>query len=119
MPPTGAKGLNLAATDVHYLYHALLRHYVDNDDQGIDDYSAQALARVWKATRFSWWFTTTMHRFPDQSEFDQRMQETELAFLESSTAAQTVLAENYVGFPTEGPTEGTPHARSRISEMSS
>jgi p-hydroxybenzoate 3-monooxygenase len=99
VPPTGAKGLNLAASDVYYLYHGLLRRYVDNDDQGIDDYSARALARVWKAMRFSWWFTTTMHRFPDQSEFDQRMQETELAFLESSTSAQTALAENYVGLP--------------------
>jgi len=99
VPPTGAKGLNLAASDVHYLYHALARHYLDHDDQGLEDYSATALARVWKATRFSWWFTTTMHRFPEQSDFDQRMQETELEFLESSVAAQTVLAENYVGLP--------------------
>ncbi len=99
VPPTGAKGLNLAASDVHYLYHALLRHYQDGDDQGLEDYSATALARVWKATRFSWWFTTTMHRFPDQSDFDQRMQETELDFLESSTNAQAALAENYVGLP--------------------
>ena len=99
VPPTGAKGLNLAASDVHYLYHALVHHYQDKDDQGLEDYSATALDRVWKATRFSWWFTTTMHRFPTQSDFDQRMQETELSFLESSTAAQKVLAENYVGLP--------------------
>ncbi len=99
VPPTGAKGLNLAASDVHYLYNALVQHYLDKDDAGLEEYSARALARVWKATRFSWWFTTMMHRFPDQSEFDQRMQETELAFVESSDAAQTVLAENYVGLP--------------------
>lgn len=99
VPPTGAKGLNLAASDVHYLYHALVRHYLDGDGQGIEDYSANALARVWQATRFSWWFTTTMHRFPDQSDFDQRMQETELDFLERSENAQAALAENYVGLP--------------------
>jgi len=99
VPPTGAKGLNLAASDVHYLYNALVQHYDGKDDQALDAYSATALARVWKATRFSWWFTTIMHRFPDQSDFDQRMQETELAFLESSDAAQAVLAENYVGLP--------------------
>jgi len=98
VPPTGAKGLNLAASDVHYLYHALLQHY-DGDDSGLDAYSATALARVWKATRFSWWFTSTMHRFPDQTAFDQRIQESELAFLEASRAAQTSLAENYVGLP--------------------
>ena len=99
VPPTGAKGLNLAASDVHYLYHALCRTYLDKDAQGLEQYSEQALARVWKATRFSWWFTTTMHRFPEQTDFDQRIQETELAFLESSRAAQTALAENYVGLP--------------------
>lgn len=99
VPPTGAKGLNLAASDVHYLYRALSAHYLDNDDQGLEGYSATALARIWKATRFSWWFTTIMHRFPEQSEFDQRMQETELDVLETSRAAQTVLAENYVGLP--------------------
>jgi len=99
VPPTGAKGLNLAASDVHYLYHALCEHYRDRDDRGIDSYSACALCRVWKAMRFSWWLTTTMHRFPDQSEFDQRIQETELDFLEGSRAAQTALAENYVGLP--------------------
>ena len=99
VPPTGAKGLNLAASDVHYLYLGLLSHYRDRDQTTLDAYSETALARVWQATRFSWWFTSTMHRFPDQSDFDQRMQETELAYLEHSHAAQTALAENYVGLP--------------------
>ncbi len=98
VPPTGAKGLNLAVSDVHYLYHGLVQHY-QGDDEGIDRYSEKALSRVWKATRFSWWFTTTMHRFPDQTAFDQNIQESELAYLESSEAAQTVLAEQYVGIP--------------------
>ena len=99
VPPTGAKGLNLAASDVRYLHRALVAHYRDGDDTGLDGYAATAAARVWKATRFSWWFTTMMHRFPDQSEFERKMQETELAFLEGSTAAQTAFAENYVGLP--------------------
>jgi p-hydroxybenzoate 3-monooxygenase len=98
VPPTGAKGLNLAVSDVHYLYHGLVGHY-QGDDEGIARYSERALARVWKATRFSWWFTTTMHRFPGQSLFDQRIQESELAYLEGSAAAQAVLAEQYVGMP--------------------
>lgn len=98
VPPTGAKGLNLAVSDVHYLYHGLVQHY-QGDDEGIDRYSEKALSRVWKATRFSWWFTTTMHRFPDQTAFDQNIQESELSYLESSEAAQTVLAEQYVGIP--------------------
>jgi p-hydroxybenzoate 3-monooxygenase len=99
VPPTGAKGLNLAVSDVHYLHRALTVHYDEGDQGGIDGYSAQALARVWKATRFSWWFTTTMHRFPDQTAFDQRLQESELSYLETSVTAQTALAENYVGLP--------------------
>ena len=99
VPPTGAKGLNLAASDVHYLYHGLLRHYRDGDSQGLADYSTRALARALKAMRFSWWFTNVMHLLPDQPEFDRRMQEIELEFIESSGAAQTVLAENYVGLP--------------------
>ncbi len=99
VPPTGAKGLNLAASDVRYLYRALCAHYLDKDDTGVETYAQTATDRVWKATRFSWWFTTMMHRFPDQSAFERRMQETELAFLESSEAAQTALAENYVGLP--------------------
>lgn len=98
VPPTGAKGLNLAVSDVHYLSHALVQHY-GGDDEGIDRYSERALARVWKAIRFSWWFTMTMHRFPDQTDFDQRIQDSELDYLEASPAAQAVLAEQYVGLP--------------------
>jgi p-hydroxybenzoate 3-monooxygenase len=99
VPPTGAKGLNLAVSDVHYLSNALKQLYLENDDQGIETYSQTALARVWNAIRFSWWFTTTMHRFPDQSDFDQAIQNSELAYLQTSTAAQTAMAENYVGMP--------------------
>lgn len=96
VPPTGAKGLNLAVGDVHYLYHGLVQHYA-GDPEGIDRYSERALARVWKSERFSWSLTMMLHRFPDQSEFEQRMQEADLAYLESSDAAKMVMAENYVG----------------------
>ncbi len=99
VPPTGAKGLNLAVSDVHYLYHAIVAHYRDGDDTSLDDYSRKALARVWKAVRFSWWMTTMLHRFPDQGEFGQRIQESELDYLKHSVAAQTTLAENYIGLP--------------------
>lgn len=99
VPPTGAKGLNLAASDAHYACEALARHYEHGDMDGVVRYSEKALARVWKAIRFSWWFTTLMHRFPDQSDFDQRIRETEIEALESSANAQAVLAENYVGLP--------------------
>ncbi|MBS1300766.1 4-hydroxybenzoate 3-monooxygenase [Loktanella sp. SALINAS62] len=99
VPPTGAKGLNLAVSDVHYLFEALKSHYHDADDHAIDTYSATALKRVWNAIRFSWWFTTTMHRFPDQDPFDQAIQDSELRQLQSSRAAQTNFAENYVGLP--------------------
>ena len=99
VPPTGAKGLNLAASDVRYLFDALQEYYVDKSDAGIDDYSRKALARVWKAERFSWWMTTTLHRFDDQGAFGQRIQEAELDYLVSSRAASTSLAENYVGLP--------------------
>lgn len=99
VPPTGAKGLNLAASDVHYLTEALISHYRDGCDAGLEGYSAQALARIWKAERFSWWMTRTLHRFPGQSVFEQRMQEAELDYLAVSTAAQTTMAENYVGLP--------------------
>jgi p-hydroxybenzoate 3-monooxygenase len=98
VPPTGAKGLNLAFSDVHYLHRALIRHY-GGDDGAILQYSERALARVWKSVRFSWWMTGLLHRFDDQSAFDQRIQQAELAYLEHSTAAQTALAENYVGLP--------------------
>jgi p-hydroxybenzoate 3-monooxygenase len=99
VPPTGAKGLNLAAGDVGLLSRALAEHYAEKSDAALDDYSRRALARVWKAERFSWWFTTMMHRFPDNGGFDQRMQRAELDYLMSSPAAQTAVAENYVGLP--------------------
>ena len=99
VPPTGAKGLNLAASDVHYLFEALREHYLDRSPAGLDAYSARALSRVWKAVRFSWWMTTMLHRFPETSAFDQKIQEAELDYLTHSPAAATVLAENYVGLP--------------------
>ncbi len=99
VPPTGAKGLNLAASDVHYLFSGLMEHYQDRSNAGIDAYSQKALARVWKAVRFSWWMTTMMHRFPDTGDFDQKIQEAELDYLTHSRAASTALAENYVGLP--------------------
>ena len=99
VPPTGAKGLNLAVSDVYYLWQALRQHYHDKDDYGIEHYSATALARVWKAERFSWSMTRLLHRFPDQSPFELRMQQAELEYLESSVAAQASLAENYIGLP--------------------
>lgn len=99
VPPTGAKGLNLAAADVKYLASALIEHYVDRSDAGIDSYSQRCLRRVWKAERFSWWLTNLMHRFPDTEGFGQRVQEAELDYLVQSRAAATALAENYVGLP--------------------
>lgn len=99
VPPTGAKGLNTAASDIHYLFTGLRQHYLDNDSNGLDIYSQKALARIWKAERFSWWMTNLLHRFPDQSEFDIKMQRADLEFLRDNDAAQTVLAENYVGLP--------------------
>jgi len=98
VPPTGAKGLNLAASDVGILYQALAEHY-QGSDLGIDHYSRRALARVWKAERFSWWFTSLMHRFPETGDFGARMQSAELDYLVRSDAARTVMAENYVGLP--------------------
>ena len=99
VPPTGARGLNSAASDIHYLYHALVDHYRDRDDRGLEGYSRKALARVWKGQRFSWWMTTLLHRFPDSSPFDRRLQDTDLAYLFSSQKALASLAENYVGLP--------------------
>jgi p-hydroxybenzoate 3-monooxygenase len=99
VPPTGAKGLNLAASDVHYLSQALREYYDDKSSAGIDGYSARALARVWKAVRFSWWMTSMLHKFPDQGEFGARIQLAELDYLVSSKAASTSLSENYVGLP--------------------
>jgi len=99
VPPTGARGLNSAASDIYYLYHALVDHYQKGDDGGLDRYSEKALARVWKGQRFSWWMTTLLHRFPDSLTYDQKLQETDLAYLFSSEAALSSLAENYVGLP--------------------
>ncbi|MGX9429257.1 MULTISPECIES: 4-hydroxybenzoate 3-monooxygenase [Bradyrhizobium] len=99
VPPTGAKGLNLAASDVHYLSQGLREYYDERSSAGIDGYSARALARVWKAVRFSWWMTSMLHKFPDQGEFGARIQLAELDYLVSSKAASTSLSENYVGLP--------------------
>jgi p-hydroxybenzoate 3-monooxygenase len=100
VPPTGAKGLNLAASDVKMLAAALVQRYAEGSTQGIDDYSARALRKIWRVERFSWWMTSLLHRFPDTAGFGQRVQEAELDYLMSSTAAQTSLAENYVGLAT-------------------
>ena len=99
VPPTGAKGLNLAASDVHYLWQAFAEYFRHGSRAGLEAYSERALRRVWKAERFSWWMTTTLHRFPDASGFDRMTQRAELEYLASSTAALTALAENYVGLP--------------------
>jgi p-hydroxybenzoate 3-monooxygenase len=99
VPPTGAKGLNLASSDVHYLFEGLRDHYADGSDAALDAYSARALSRIWKAVRFSWSMTQLLHRFPDQGDFGQRIQESELDYLAGSHSAQTALAENYVGLP--------------------
>ncbi|KAB2679117.1 4-hydroxybenzoate 3-monooxygenase [Brucella tritici] len=99
VPPTGAKGLNLAASDVHYLYEGLREFYLDQSDAGIGVYSANALARIWRAERFSWSMTKMLHRFPDMVPFDQKVQEAELDYFCTSESALTSLAENYVGLP--------------------
>ena len=99
VPPTGAKGLNLAASDVKYLSDAFIDFYSEKSDAGIDGYSQRALSRVWKAERFAWSLTTLMHRFPESSSFGQKIQEAELDYVVSSRAASTALAENYVGLP--------------------
>ena len=101
VPPTGAKGLNLAAGDVGLLARAFAEHYADKSDAGIDGYSERCLRRVWRAERFSWWFTSLMHKFPETGDFGQKMQEAELDYLVHSVAASTALAENYVGLPLE------------------
>lgn len=97
VPPTGAKGLNLAASDVRYLSDAFTEFYAEKSTAGIDHYSKKALARIWKAERFSWATTMMLHRFPDYSAFDQHMQHTEFDYLVSSQPAQKVFAENYTG----------------------
>jgi p-hydroxybenzoate 3-monooxygenase len=99
VPPTGAKGLNTAASDIHYLYHALLAHFADGEAEGLDRYSDRALARIWQAERFSWSTTNLLHRYPDQSEFDLKMQRADLEFLRDHDSAQKVFAQNYVGLP--------------------
>ena len=99
VPPTGAKGLNLAISDAVYLSRALVDHYRHGSDERLRRYSETALRRVWKGVRFSWWMTNLMHRFDDQGSFGQRVQEAELDYLASSPAAQTAMAENYTGLP--------------------
>ncbi len=99
VPPTGAKGLNLAFSDVYYLSEALTERYSSGSTTALDGYGERALRRVWTAVRFSWWMTTMLHTFPDAGEFEYRMQETELGYLAGSTAAQTAMAESYTGLP--------------------
>ena len=99
VPPTGAKGLNLAASDVGYLWTALSEYYNEKSSVGIDTHSDRCLRRVWRAERFSWWFTSLMHRFPETGEFGQKIQEAELDYLVHYRAASVSLAENYVGLP--------------------
>ncbi|HUP08781.1 MAG TPA: 4-hydroxybenzoate 3-monooxygenase [Caldimonas sp.] len=99
VPPTGAKGLNLASADVGYLARALAEHYGERSDAGLDAYSQRCLRRIWRAERFSWWFTGLMHKFPETGAFGRKMQFAELDYLVGSRAASTALAENYVGLP--------------------
>jgi p-hydroxybenzoate 3-monooxygenase len=99
VPPTGAKGLNLAATDVKYLSSALIEYYREHTTAGIDSYSAQCLRRIWRAERFSWWFTMLTHRFPDDGPIAAKLQQAELDYLLRSDAALRTIAENYVGLP--------------------
>ena len=99
VPPTGAKGLNLAATDVKYLSNAFVAYYQDKTEAGIDTYSERCLRRIWRAERFSWWFTSLMHHFPENGEMGQRFQDAELDYLIHSAAGSRTMAENYVGLP--------------------
>jgi len=99
VPPTGAKGLNLAASDIYYAFHALQEFYKNGSEDGLNNYSQNCLRRIWKGERFSWWMTTLLHRFPEESPFDRRIQAAELDYLKGSQAAQKALAENYVGLP--------------------
>lgn len=101
VPPTGAKGLNLAASDIAYLSSALVQYYVEGSEQGINEYSEKCLQRVWKAERFSWWMTHLLHRFETESEFDHKIKQAELSYVLGSIAGRTTLAENYVGLPYE------------------
>ena len=99
VPPTGAKGLNLAASDIHYLHRAFDAFYNHDDPSGLDTYSDTALSRVWKCERFSWWMTAMLHDFPGTAPFDRRMQRAEFEYLQQSQSARASLAENYVGLP--------------------
>jgi p-hydroxybenzoate 3-monooxygenase len=99
VPPTGAKGLNLAASDIYYLFNGLRQFYESGDWSGLDAYSERALARIWKAERFSWWLSMLLHRFPDHNRFERKMQAAEQDYLAQSESAQKSLAENYVGLP--------------------
>jgi p-hydroxybenzoate 3-monooxygenase len=101
VPPTGAKGLNLAISDVFYLSRALIHHYDEADDHYLDNYSEMALRRVWGAVRFSWWLTKLLHRFPDQNDFDRRAQLAELEYIKGSHLAQASMCEQYAGLPYE------------------
>ncbi|MDO7464290.1 4-hydroxybenzoate 3-monooxygenase [Acinetobacter baumannii] len=101
VPPTGAKGLNLAASDIAYLSSALIEYYAEDSEQGINEYSEKCLQRVWKAERFSWWMTHLLHRFETESEFDHKIKQAELSYVLGSIAGKTTLAENYVGLPYE------------------
>ena len=99
VPPTGAKGLNLAATDVKYLFNGIREFYAENSEAGIDRYSELALKRIWRAERFSWWFTQLMHRFPDDGAIVAKFQEAEMDYLLHSESGSRTIAENYVGLP--------------------
>ncbi len=99
VPPTGAKGLNLAASDVGALADALIEFYAERSSAGIDGYSARVLSRVWKAERFSWWMTSILHTFPDTDAFGRRMQRAEFDYIRGSEAASRSMAENYTGLP--------------------
>ena len=99
MPPTGARGLDLAASDVFCLAEGFKAFYGSGHAGGLDGYLEKALARIWKAMRFSWSMTTMMHRFPEHNAYERRMQDTEMAMLETSAAAQRLMSENYTGLP--------------------
>ena len=101
VPPTGAKGLNLAISDVFYLHRALIAHYRNGDDHYLESYSDMALRRVWAAVRFSWWLTKLLHVFPDDDAFENRIKVSEFDHLQASPSAQAVVAEQYAGLPFE------------------
>ena len=112
VPPTGAKGLNLAASDIHYMYDAILAFCGEDDETALDEYSRRALDRVWKTERFSWWLTNLTHRFNDDA-FEQRMKEAELAYITTSEAGRRMVAENYVGLPLCSSSSSSPSSDAR------